>query len=115
MIILSSWCVGISMLESANCMTMFELMNACPMCMEYVYNENTDIFKNLELYNIQLTRKSLDNTINTYGHNVLDMCTNNNLSILNGRIGANRINTKLTCKDKSILDYFCRRRSYSSS
>ena len=67
------------------------------MIARYAYNENTDIFKSLELSNIPLTRKSLDNTINTYGHSVLDMCTNNNLFILNGRIGADRINTKLTC------------------
>ena len=34
------------------------------------------------------------------------MCKNNNLFILNGRIGEDRINTKLTWKDKSTVNYF---------
>ena len=61
--------------------------------LEDVYNENTDIFKCLELYNIPLTRKSLDKIISTYGHSLLDMCRNTNLFILNGNVGADRINT----------------------
>ena len=80
--------------------------------LEEMYNENTSIFECLAIHDIPLKRKSSDKTVNTYGHSLLDTCKNNNLFILNGRIGEDRINTKLTCKDKSTVDYFCRLRIY---
>ena len=72
---------------------------------EDVYNENTQMFEFLNMYNIPLERKSLDKIANTYGHALLDMCKNNDLFILNGRIGEDGVKTKLTCKDKSTVDY----------
>ena len=73
---------------------------------EDVYNENKQMFEFLNMYDIPLERKSLDKIANTYGHALLDMCKNNDLFILNGRIREDRVKTKLSCKDKSTVDYF---------
>ena len=37
---------------------------------------------------------------------MLEFCKNNNLFILNGRIGSDYTAQKLTCKEKSTVDYF---------
>ena len=51
--------------------------------------------------NIPLERTSVDNHCNNYGYKLIDLCRNNNLFIVNGRIGESR----LTCKDSSTVDY----------
>ena len=44
--------------------------------------------------------------MNSYGYNFLDFCKNINLFILNGRIGCDRDQPHLTCKNSSTVDYF---------
>ena len=63
-------------------------------------------FSVLEKYAVPVERKSADNTTNTYGRHLLEPCKNNNLFILNGRIGQDRSLPRATCKDQSTVDYF---------
>ena len=48
-----------------------------------------------------LERMSSDIHRNDYGYKLIELCENNNLYIVNGRIGE----TKLTCKDSNTVDY----------
>ena len=50
-----------------------------------LYDENKNTMNIFESYNIPLIRKSADNTVNSYGYNLHEFCTNNNIFILNGR------------------------------
>ncbi|CAG2257608.1 unnamed protein product [Mytilus edulis] len=59
----------------------------------------------LDLLNIPRKRNSLDPIRNRYGNKILDFCKGNNLFIVNGRIGEDRMTGKLTCKNASIVDY----------
>ena len=74
--------------------------------MKDLYNENVEILDMLNFNNIPLVRNNSDRTVNTYGRQLIELCRNNNLFILNGRIGQERINTKVTRKDCSVVDYF---------
>ena len=69
-------------------------------------DESTELFDKMKLYNVPVERSNADNTVNTYGRQLLEMCKNNNLLILNGRIGQDNIEPKVTCKDRSTVDYF---------
>jgi hypothetical protein len=51
--------------------------------------------------NIPLERTNVDNNCINYGNKLIDLCRNNNLFIVNGRIGESR----LTCKDSCTIDY----------
>lgn len=73
--------------------------------MKNLYNENVEILYMLNFNNIPLVRNNSDRTVNTYGRQLIELCRNNNFFILNGRIGQDRINTKVTCKDCSLVDY----------
>ena len=42
---------------------------------------------------------------NNYGHKLLELCKNNNLYIMNSRIGSDRNIGEKTCKDSSVVDY----------
>ena len=56
--------------------------------------------------NVPLKRCNADKTVNAYGTQMIDFCKLANLCILNGRIGRYMHNSKYTCKDKSVVDYF---------
>jgi hypothetical protein len=75
----------------------FELQN--------IQEEEGNIFKQFEIQNIQLNRNHADISINNYGRQLVEFCKVNNLFIWNGRIGRDKDNPKLTCKDKSVIDY----------
>ena len=67
--------------------------------------ESTELFNVLEKCSVPLERKNADYVTNVYGRNLLELCKNNNLFILNGRIGQDRLCPKVTCKDRSTVDY----------
>ena len=71
-----------------------------------LYQENLDIFNCIEIYGIPLQRQTADENTNLYGSQLLDFCKSNNVFILNGRIGNDVMFPKLTCKDRSTVDYF---------
>ena len=52
-----------------------------------------------------MPRQSVDNTVNKYGKNLIDMCKSSNLYILNGRIQNTNEFTCYTSNGKSVVDY----------
>jgi hypothetical protein len=44
--------------------------------------------------------------LNTYGHMLLDFCRKNNIYIVNGRVGKDKLIGECTCQDVSMIDYF---------
>lgn len=69
-------------------------------------DENKETLYYFERDNVPLARNTSDKSTNTFGHQLLEFCRNNNMFILNGRFGTDRIEPKLTCKDASVVDYF---------
>lgn len=59
----------------------------------------------LEQLSIPLERKSLDNKTNVNGFRLIDICRNNNLFILNGRLFKDKNIGNYTFRDKSVIDY----------
>ncbi|MCG8112265.1 MAG: reverse transcriptase domain-containing protein [Candidatus Thiodiazotropha taylori] len=74
--------------------------------MRELYEENHTLLNIFQQCNIPVSRKSVDKSTNSYGYQLLDMCRNNDLFLLNGRIGRDYINPGLTCKNRSTVDYF---------
>ena len=54
---------------------------------------------------IPLNRKSQDTKVNSTGRKLIDICKNNNLFIINGRLGQDRGIGKCTFRNKSLIDY----------
>ena len=73
---------------------------------DILLDENMHAMHCLNKCNIPLNRNTADLTTNTYGHQLIDFCRNNDLFILNGRIGKDAVDPKTTCKDRSTVDYF---------
>ena len=59
-----------------------------------------------DFYNVPISRVNTDDIVNTYGRHLLELCKNNNLYILNGRLDYDQVKPKTTCKDRSTVDYF---------
>ncbi|VDI16015.1 Hypothetical predicted protein [Mytilus galloprovincialis] len=59
----------------------------------------------LNQFNMLRKRCSKDVTKNSYGNQLLDMCKNNNLFILNGRVNGDK-EGMFTCRQSSVVDYF---------
>jgi hypothetical protein len=58
-----------------------------------------------DVHNIQQTRLSMDNQVNSFGNAMLDFCISQNVLICNGRVGDDAVHGKLTCKNASVVDY----------
>ncbi|CAC5367388.1 unnamed protein product [Mytilus coruscus] len=58
----------------------------------------------LDKLDIQRKRHSVDLSVNTYGRKLIQLCKNNNMYIMNGRIG-NDEEGKPTSKNTSVIDY----------
>ena len=71
-----------------------------------LYMENEDVFNCFEQCDIPLLRKTSDHTTNFYGPQMVEFCKYNNIFILNGRMDKDLEQPKLTCKDRSTVDYF---------
>ena len=59
----------------------------------------------LDELEIPRQRKSMDTVKNWYGNKLLELCRGNNLFLLNGRVGENQHEDRLTCKNSSTVDY----------
>ena len=68
-----------------------------------LYRETMEILKCFDDCNIPLSRRNNDLTANSYGHQLIEFCKNNNIFILNGRFDTDSSN--LTCKNSSTVDY----------
>ena len=53
--------------------------------------------------NIPLSRRNNDLTANSYGHQLIEFCKNNNIFILNDRFDTD--SSSLTCKNSSTINY----------
>ena len=72
---------------------------------EDLIKDETRIFECFKHFNVPLKRNSSDENVNSYGYNLLEFCKFNNIFILNGRLGSDYYLPKLTCKNKSTVDY----------
>ena len=69
---------------------------------DYLYD-----YENLAKNGIPLERSSeCTCKPNSYGHKLLDICKNNNVYIVNGRMGKDRAKGECTCNNVSLVDYF---------
>ena len=71
-------------------------------------NETRSVFDKvniLEQYNIPTERESRDNKTNNTGNWLIETCKNNNLFIVNGRVGKDKYLGAPTFRDKSLIDY----------
>lgn len=68
-----------------------------------VFNNNT--ITSLLQYNMSIERRSCDTIVNAAGNNLLDLCMNNDLVILNGRAFTDKDVGHFTCKSASVVDY----------
>ena len=59
----------------------------------------------LDELEIPRQRKSMDKVKNWYGNKLLELCRSNNLFLLNGRVGEDQHEGRLTCKNSSTVDY----------
>ena len=62
-------------------------------------------YENLKTLNIPIDRTSKCTKINSRGRRLLDTCKNNNIYILNGRYGNDKLVGNFTFKDSSEIDY----------
>jgi hypothetical protein len=58
-----------------------------------------------EKYQIPLNKTVKDSIVNNYGYKLVDLCRNNDIYIVNGRIGSDRHVGGVTCKNCSTVDY----------
>ncbi len=68
-------------------------------------NEQSEILKTFEDFQIPLDRKIVDFNTNNYGTKMIEFCKKSNCFILNGRIGSDSKTTRLTCRNSSTVDY----------
>ena len=68
--------------------------------------EATDTRRLLEMNDVPLKRSSQDKgTPNALGYQLIDFCKNNDMIILNGRLGSDKDIGKVTSKECSVVDY----------
>ena len=77
--------------------------NLCNIDLPELFDENR--VNILEELNIPVNRTSQDIVKNQYGNRLLELCKCNDLFIVNGRIGGDKLFGKLTCKNSRIVDY----------
>ncbi len=61
----------------------------------------------LEKLGYSLTRTSQDSKTNAHGLMLIELCENNNMFILNRRVGHDNNRERLTYRDTSVIDYVC--------
>jgi len=59
----------------------------------------------LEKWGFSLSRVSSDSKTNAHGHMFIELCKNNSLFILNGRVGQDKNNGQFTYRETSVIDY----------
>ena len=74
--------------------------------LEQLCDDFSDVLNNFQLNSVPLLRDNDDSAINSYGNMMLDFCKNTNLFITNGRLGKTENSRRVTCKDRSTVDYY---------
>lgn len=67
--------------------------------------ENIDILSFFDNINIPAVRTAQDTSTNNFGYKLIDFCVNNNLYIVNSRVGNDKGVGAFTCKNRSTVDY----------
>lgn len=75
-----------------NCDNVFQTLN----------EQNIVTFETLQ---IPFIRKVTDMSSNNFGYKLIDFCINNNIFIVNGRMGTDKLIGSLTCNNSSTVDY----------
>ena len=71
---------------------------------DYVLNSDDVVnIVNLDTLGVDVTRHTLDLSINNYGNRLLQMCQSLDLLITNGRLGKDQGVGDLTCKNTTVL------------
>lgn len=82
-------------------LTIFDLQDDVDL-INYMYD-----YENIVKAGASLSRNSnCTGRPNTYGHMLLDFCRKNNIYIVNGRVGKDKLIGECTCQDVSMIDYF---------
>ena len=71
--------------------------------LEGEYNADYAMFENND---IDISRTVSDKTSNNYGYKLINFCKRNNMFILNGRLGEDKVHGHTTCRNSSCIDYF---------
>lgn len=71
--------------------------------LEGEYNADYAMFEN---NNIDISRTVSDKISNNYGYKLINFCKRNNMFILNGRFGEDKLHGHTTCRNSSCIDYF---------
>ena len=84
-----------------------ELLELCNIDSNDVENNDNSAYvvTILEELGIPICRKSLDSKSNTSGHRLIELCKNNNLLILNGRVGEDQNIGNFTTTRNFVVDY----------
>ena len=84
-----------------------ELLELCNIDSNDVENNDTSAYAATiwEEIGIPICRKSLDSHGNIFGHRLIELCKNNNLVILNGRVGEDQDIGNFTTTRNSVVDY----------
>ena len=84
-----------------------ELLEFCNIDSNDVENNDNSAYvvTILEELGLPICRKSLDSQSNTFGHRLIELCKNNNLVILNGRVGEDQNIGNFTTTRNSVVDY----------
>ena len=100
-------CSETSIPEQEICLILLKMMNLFQTFFgnEDLILDETRIFECFKHFNVPLKRNSSDENVNSYGYNLLEFCKFNNIFILNGRLGSDYCLPKMTCKNKSTVDY----------
>lgn len=64
-----------------------------------------DCINNIQTEKVNTERSSMDTKTNTHGYNLIEICKNNNIFIVNGRTGNDKNIGKLTFRNQSLIDY----------
>lgn len=71
-----------------------------------IYTDSETQFSLLETANVSVKRMSLDQKVNNYGYQLLDLCKSQDIFIVNGRVFPDSKVGGTTCRDASVVDYF---------
>ena len=84
-----------------------ELLELCNIDSNDVENNDNSAYAVtiLEELGIQICRKSLYSQSNTFGHRLIELCKDNNVVILNGRVGEDQNIGNFTTTRNSVVDY----------
>lgn len=96
------------MLEQVTGLTFFtpdHFLSQVNICDDFSYNETEDRSAIFKERSIPLQRIVQDSTVNNYGYKLTEFCKNNDIYIVNSRVGNDKNVGAVTCRNCSTVDY----------